>query len=347
MVDGAYQLIAERLKPGVRESELVAERHAGSCSTWARSTSTTSTRCRASAAARTRTSSATGSSAPATRPSSTSSRRSSATRPATTARSRSAWRRDAQRDAYKRAREWIDASIELMRPGVDDRPGRRASGRRPRSSGSSSEMECFGLQFGHSVGPVPARAADHQPAQLARPSGRDQGGHGHRARDVLPGQGRLLGGADRGGGRGHRRRPAGHHASSRATSCSSRTRTDPTPMATVERRPRIARPRDRPRGCTGRWSSAGCFEDARPGAVLRGPRPRHDPPRDRPGGGRGRLRRGDARRRLHVLHVPRPQPHPRPRRADGARSSPSCSAGRPGCSAARAARCTSPASSTA
>ena len=31
---------------------------------------------------------------------------------------------EAQRDAYKRAREWIDASIELMRPGVEHRPGR-------------------------------------------------------------------------------------------------------------------------------------------------------------------------------------------------------------------------------
>ena len=56
----------------------------------------------------------------------------------------------------------------------------------------------------------------------------------------------------------------------------------------------------------------------RPGAVLRGPRPRHDPPRRRPGGGRGRRRGGDARRRLHLLHVPRPQPHARPGRADGA-----------------------------
>ena len=92
MVDGAYQLIAERLKPGIRESELVAERDQGSCSTWARSTSTTSTPSPASAAARTRTSSATGSSGPATRPSSTSSRRSSATRPATTGRSSSARR---------------------------------------------------------------------------------------------------------------------------------------------------------------------------------------------------------------------------------------------------------------
>ena len=196
-----------------------------SCSTWARSTSTTSTPCRASAAARTRTSSATGSSGPATRPSSTSSTRSSATRPATTARSRSARANDAQRDAYKQAREWIDASIELMKPGVTHGPGRQglAEGRGVRVLERDGVLRAPVRAQRRAV---PPRAADHQPAQLARPPGRAQGGHGHRARDVLPGQGRLLRGADRGGGRRHRRRPAGHHASSRRTSCSSRTRTE-------------------------------------------------------------------------------------------------------------------------
>ena len=36
----------------------------------------------------------------------------------------------------------------------------------------------------------------------------------------------------------------------------------------------------------------------------------------RPGGDRRRLRRRDAPRRLHVLHVPRPRPHARARRVD-------------------------------
>ncbi len=91
MVDGAYQLIAERLKPGVRESQLVAEvtkalfdmgsEHVDNIN------AVSGERC----SARTPTSSAIGSSAPATRPSSTSSRPSSATRPATTAPSSSAW----------------------------------------------------------------------------------------------------------------------------------------------------------------------------------------------------------------------------------------------------------------
>jgi Xaa-Pro dipeptidase len=58
---------------------------------------------------------------------------------------------DAQRDAYKKAREWIDASIELMKPGVMTD---QVASVWPKAEefGFSSEMECFGLQFGHSVG---------------------------------------------------------------------------------------------------------------------------------------------------------------------------------------------------
>jgi Xaa-Pro aminopeptidase len=58
---------------------------------------------------------------------------------------------DAQRDAYKQARAWIDASIELMRPGNSTDQVAKVW---PKAEefGFSSEMECFGLQFGHSVG---------------------------------------------------------------------------------------------------------------------------------------------------------------------------------------------------
>jgi Xaa-Pro aminopeptidase len=58
---------------------------------------------------------------------------------------------DAQRDAYKLAREWIDASIELMRPGVGTD---QVASVWPKADefGFTNEMECFGLQFGHSVG---------------------------------------------------------------------------------------------------------------------------------------------------------------------------------------------------
>ncbi|MBV8150292.1 MAG: aminopeptidase P family protein, partial [Candidatus Eremiobacteraeota bacterium] len=56
-----------------------------------------------------------------------------------------------QRDAYKKAREWIDASIELIRPGVTtDRVARVWP--KAEEFGFSSEMEAFGLQFGHGVG---------------------------------------------------------------------------------------------------------------------------------------------------------------------------------------------------
>jgi Xaa-Pro aminopeptidase len=58
---------------------------------------------------------------------------------------------DPQRDAYKRAREWIDASIELMKPGVGTD---QVASVWPKAEefGFANEMECFGLQFGHSVG---------------------------------------------------------------------------------------------------------------------------------------------------------------------------------------------------
>jgi Xaa-Pro aminopeptidase len=58
---------------------------------------------------------------------------------------------DAQRDAYKQAREWIDRSIELMRPGVSTA---QVASVWPKAQdfGFDNEMECFGLQFGHSVG---------------------------------------------------------------------------------------------------------------------------------------------------------------------------------------------------
>jgi Xaa-Pro dipeptidase len=58
---------------------------------------------------------------------------------------------DAQRDAYKRARDWIDASIELMKPGRRHRPGRErlAEGRGLRVQQRDGVLR---PQFGHSVG---------------------------------------------------------------------------------------------------------------------------------------------------------------------------------------------------
>jgi len=58
---------------------------------------------------------------------------------------------EAQRDAYRQAREWMDAAIEMVKPGVSSDQIARLW---PRAEefGFSSEMEAFGLQFGHGLG---------------------------------------------------------------------------------------------------------------------------------------------------------------------------------------------------
>ena len=150
MVDGAYQLIAERLKPGIRESELVADvtrylfdlgsEHVDNIN------AVSGERC-------------------SPHPHVFSDR---IIRPGDQAffdiiqtfiGYKTCYYRtfvvgkasDAQRDAYKRAREWIDASIELMRPGMTtDQVA--AVWPKAEDFGFGSEMEAFGLQFGHSVG---------------------------------------------------------------------------------------------------------------------------------------------------------------------------------------------------
>jgi Xaa-Pro aminopeptidase len=57
----------------------------------------------------------------------------------------------AQRDAYAQAREWIDAAIDLVRPGVTTD---QIAGLWPEAKdfGFQSEMAAFGLQFGHGLG---------------------------------------------------------------------------------------------------------------------------------------------------------------------------------------------------
>jgi Xaa-Pro dipeptidase len=150
MVDGAYQLIAERLKPGIKESQLVAEvtkllldlgsEHVDNIN------AVSGERC-------------------SPHPHVFSDR---IIRPGdqaffdiiqTFVGYKTCYYRtfvvgrasDAQRDAYKQAREWIDASIELMKPGTGTDQVAKVW---PKAEefGFSSEMECFGLQFGHSVG---------------------------------------------------------------------------------------------------------------------------------------------------------------------------------------------------
>jgi Xaa-Pro dipeptidase len=57
----------------------------------------------------------------------------------------------AQRDAYRRAREWIDAAIATVKPGVGTDEIARLWPRAP-EFGFPDEMACFGLQFGHGLG---------------------------------------------------------------------------------------------------------------------------------------------------------------------------------------------------
>jgi Xaa-Pro aminopeptidase len=57
----------------------------------------------------------------------------------------------AQLDAYKRCREWLDAAIELVRPGMTTD---RIAETWPTAAelGFPDEETCFGLQFGHGIG---------------------------------------------------------------------------------------------------------------------------------------------------------------------------------------------------
>ena len=151
MVDGAYQLIAERLKPGIRESQLVAEvtkalfdmgsEHVDNIN------AVSGERC-------------------SPHPHVFSDRLIRPGRPGVLRHHpdlrrlqdlllphvrRSGRRLTPSSDAYRQARDWIDASIELMTPGrATDEVARVWP--RAQDFGFENEMECFGLQFGHGVG---------------------------------------------------------------------------------------------------------------------------------------------------------------------------------------------------
>ena len=117
----------------------------------------------------------------------------------------------AQHDAYTKAREWIDAAIDMIKPGVSTSDVAEGF---PRCDefGFDSEFEAFGLQFGHGLGlGLHERPIISRVNSLDHPHG-DQAGHGVRPRNVLPGLRRGVGGSDRGGGRGDRRRLRCDHA---------------------------------------------------------------------------------------------------------------------------------------
>ena len=78
---------------------------------------------------------------------------------------------DAQKDAYKKAREWIDASINMIKPGVSSADVAKVWPK-AQEFGFSSEMECFGLQFGHGLGvalherPIISRLVMDNPSEI-------------------------------------------------------------------------------------------------------------------------------------------------------------------------------------
>lgn len=120
----------------------------------------------------------------------------------------------AQLDAYKQCREWLDAAIELVRPGVHHRRDRRGLAH----GGRAWVPERGGLLRA----PVRARprsrvvrGTDDLARALARPAAGARGGHGVRAGDVLCSHRRPLGSPHRGGSRGHRRGQPVAHALSR------------------------------------------------------------------------------------------------------------------------------------
>ncbi len=57
----------------------------------------------------------------------------------------------AQEDAYRHAREWIDVAIDLVKPGVTTDQIAKLWPKAP-EFGFANEMEAFGLQFGHGLG---------------------------------------------------------------------------------------------------------------------------------------------------------------------------------------------------
>ena len=57
----------------------------------------------------------------------------------------------AQRDAFKRSREWMDAAIDLVKPGATT-DQIAAVWPKAEDFGFADEMDAFGLQFGHGVG---------------------------------------------------------------------------------------------------------------------------------------------------------------------------------------------------
>ena len=110
----------------------------------------------------------------------------------------------AQIDAYKQCREWLDDAIDLVRPGATT-DQIAAVWPTAQELGFDDEESCFGLQFGHGLGvglyesPMISRLHSFDnPVEI-------EAGHGLRARDLLRGRRRSVRRAHRGGDPRHRR----------------------------------------------------------------------------------------------------------------------------------------------
>ena len=143
-----------------------------------------------------------------------------------------------QLDAYKQCREWLDAAIELVRPGVTT-DQIAAVWPTAEELGFPNEEACFGLQFGHGLGvglyESPMITRLHS---LEHPVVIEEG-MVFALETYCAGQRRALGRAHRGGGRRHRRRRRHPHHASRPRSCwwpARSTCAAPTSLADSEAR---------------------------------------------------------------------------------------------------------------
>ena len=131
----------------------------------------------------------------------------------------------AQHDAYKKARQWMDGAIAMLKPGVIDRPGGEGV---PEVHRDRLRDRDVGVrpQFLPRPGPGAARAAADLAAEFVQGPVRAQGRHGVRGGDVLPGEGRRLGRAHRGGSGADAAAARRSSRCSRRRSCRLRTNTE-------------------------------------------------------------------------------------------------------------------------
>ena len=113
-----------------------------------------------------------------------------------------------QLDAYKRARDWMDRAIALLKPGVSSEAV-AASFPTAQEIGFGSRDGCLRPQLLPRPRPGPARAAADLAPEFAGGADRAQDRHGVRGRNLLPGERRRVGRAHRGRSDPHAERTEG------------------------------------------------------------------------------------------------------------------------------------------